>query len=98
MSYQDKLLENIKNAYKDQSFSGSYRYVVDFGSGDPIKDAQSIVADSPVFLTRVVNNGTTHCKLEKAGTIVPKTEKAAQAIKDCFLQDGKLANTRALDI
>lgn len=98
MSYEDKLLENIQKTDKDKSFSGSYRYVVDFASGDPIKDVQAIKADSPVFLTRVVNNGTKHCKLEKAGTIVPKTEKAAQAIKDCFLKDGKLANTRALDI
>lgn len=98
MSYEDKLLENIQKTDKDKSFSGSYRYVVDFASGDPIKDAQAIKADSPVFLTRVVNNGTKHCKLEKAGTIVPKTEKAAQAIKDCFLKDGKLANTRSLAI
>lgn len=98
MSYQDKLIKNIEKADKDKTFAGSHQYVVDFASGDPIKDAQAIKADSPVFLTKVITTNKNNYKLEKAGTIVPKTEKAAQALKDCFLKDGKLANTNSLSI
>lgn len=98
MSYKETLIKNIQKADKDKSFAGSTQYVVDFASGDPIKDTQAIKADSPVFLTKIFTTDKNNYQLEKAGTIVPKTEKAAQALKDCFVKDGKLANTRFLSI